>query len=203
MKNRGGKARRKDCRRKRLGREGERGRAVETNTHSPSQQSPSQQHLGHSRCSLTASYHQLIERTVHNCSAHDQLVFIASNTIGSCTKSIWRSPPHCRVVGGDAHLLVSYRSRQEIWKRSSKHHVATGMSENLVFQGRLSHAQGSNPLERLIKGTSDTHLFYIILSFSIQWNDQVYQYCTALSRLRSKDQPHPKGAEGANISRLL
>lgn len=66
-----------------------------------------------------------------------------------------------------------------------------------------SHAQGPNPLEGLIKGTSDTRLSYIILSFSIQWNDQVYQYCTALFRLRNKDSLHPKRAKGATISRLL
>lgn len=83
--------------------------------------------------SLRPSYHSawLLRprlRTKHNYSAHNQL---APNTIGSYAKSIRRSPPHRRVVGGDAHLLVSYR--QEIWKRSSKYHVATGTSDNLVF----------------------------------------------------------------------
>jgi hypothetical protein len=140
-KDRGSKARRKDCRR--TGKRGGKG-AGGGDQHTRSLTVAAKPQSAAARpfplLSLRPSCHSawLLRprlRTKHNCSAHDQLVFIASNTIGSYTKSIRRSPPHRRVVGGDAHLLVSYR--QEIWKRSPKYHVATGTSENSVFQGRL------------------------------------------------------------------
>ena len=84
-------------------------------------------------------------RTNHDRSAHDQLVFIVSNTVGSCTKSIRRSPrtppylPRGR-FGGDAYLLVSYqdlRNLEETSTSSLKYHGYVGMSENLIFPRRL------------------------------------------------------------------
>lgn len=86
-------------------------------------------------------------RTKHDCSAHDQLVFIAPSTIDSCTKSIRRSPPHRRVAGGDAHLLVSYQTRN--LEETSKHHVATGHVGEPGILRATSHAQGSNPFGKI------------------------------------------------------
>jgi hypothetical protein len=156
---------------------GKGGRPVENNSLAHRMQSPTQQHLGHSRCSLTAvvlpfscTWYMFIDvrllsprlRIMHDCSAHGQLVFIASNTPGSCTTSIRRSPPHPRVVSGDAHLLVSHlesvstRNLEESSTSSTQYHVATGMSENVVCQGPRArlHAQGSNPLKEPL----DTHV---------------------------------------------
>lgn len=78
------------------------------------------------------------------------LLFIASNSAGSYTKSIRRSPPHPhRVVGGDAQLFVSYR--QEIWKETCpRGHGHVGELGEHQAVPRATWPKGSNPLKRLI-----------------------------------------------------
>jgi hypothetical protein len=76
----------------------------------------------------------------------------------SSPRGRWRYPSARRP-------LVSYlstRNLEETSTSSPKYHVAMGMSENLVLQGRLGMLK---VLERLIKGTPDTPLFYHAIVF--------------------------------------
>jgi hypothetical protein len=169
-KNRGSKPRRKRLQKKRLRRVrgGKRGRGRWRPTHSLTVcRAHSQQRLGHSRCSLTAycvcptfQLYMFIDvdarllrprlRTMHDRSAHDQLVFIASNTVGSCSKSNSEFPassPRGRWRCASTRQL-STRNLQVTSLSNLKYHVATGMSEELcifVFPRTFLHVHFQIP----------------------------------------------------------
>jgi hypothetical protein len=159
----------KDCRRKDCEEgEGERGRAGggDQHIHSPSAKPQSAASrpfplLSHCVLRLRPSYHSVIHvinddawllrprlRTKHDCSAHDQLVCIASNTVSSCTKSNSAFPassPRGRWRCASARQLSTKKSGSD-FDLQSKVPRGHGHVGELGIPRTSSRAQGSNSL---------------------------------------------------------